>query len=108
MPTSTLFITECSGGANTGSVGLLEAILMPPLAEQHVQIGGASVTSAAFQANTTTLIVNCDVACCLAWGNTATPPVANANSQRMSAGETRHYGVPKGQGYYLAVIASTD
>lgn len=95
---ATLYITEFAGIA----LGF-PAPMTPPLAEQHVQISGSSVISAPFNAATTFVMVNCDTACNLAWGKT---PVADALSQRMSANETRFYGVPLGQAFEVAVIAN--
>lgn len=96
---ATLFITEFASMA-----GAYPAPQTPPLAEQHVQIGGASVTSAAFNAATTFIMVSGDAPACLAFG---TAPVADPLAHRMPADTTRYYGVYKSVGFKLAVIAPT-
>lgn len=102
-----LYITELSAATMAGLNGSptlsypIPAPKVPPVAEQNLAIGGTSVPSAAFNAATRFIMVNCDTACCLAWG--AAPTAVNT-AQRMSANETRFYGVTAGQ--KLAVIAA--
>lgn len=96
---ATLYITEFSSISSS-----YPAPATPPIAEQHVQIGSDSVTSAEFNDETTFVMLSCDAAACLAFG---TAPVAEGHTQYMPANTTRFYGVPKGQGYVVAVIQQT-
>lgn len=97
---ATLYISEFVTMGNASM-----APLVPAIVEQHVQIGSSSVLSSPFNKNTKIVMVNCDTACCLAWGPASVSPVAVTTSQRMGANETRFYNVPPG--YELAVIAAT-
>lgn len=104
-----LYITEFANAAMAGLVNVtpsfpLPAPLVPGVVEQHVAIGGGSVASAAFDPTTTFVMVNCDVACSLAWGAN---PTAVTTAQRMGANETRFYGVPAGSNLKVAVIGNT-
>lgn len=104
-----LYISEFADQGMAGLVNItpsfpLPAPLVPAVVEQHLAIGGGSVASAAFDATTTFVMLNCDVACSIAWGTT---PVAVATAQRMGANETRFYAVPKGAAYKVAVITNT-
>jgi hypothetical protein len=106
---ATLYITEFSRTTVTGVTGPASqtstpAPLVPPVAEQAIALSGASAASAAFQNDTTLVMVSTDAPCCLAWG---LDPTAVAGSQRMAANETRFYGVPKGEGLKLAAISTT-
>lgn len=108
-----LYITEFSNAAMAGLISPTTAFPLPAplvsgddtvMVEQHVTISGSTTQSAAFAATTTFVMLNCDVACSLAWG---TNPMAVATAQRMGANETRFYGVPKGAGYKVAVITNS-
>lgn len=83
----------------------------PPLAEQAIAITGSSVQSAAFNAKTTLVRINIDgtAAAAITFGTnpTATTPSAGAGSGRVSANGTEFRGVPKGQSFKVAFIATT-
>lgn len=105
---ATLYITEFSRTTSTGVSGpssqvATPAPLVPPTAEQAIPVSASSTQSAAFNVETTLVMVSTDSPCCLAWG---TDPTADINAQRMAANETRFYGVPKGEPMKLAVIAT--
>ena len=104
---STLYITEFADATMAGLISPsplfpIPAPMTPPVAEQNVTIGMSSTQSAAFNAETTFIMVNCDAACSLAFG---ADPTAVATAQRMGANETRFYGVVPGQ--KLAVITNS-
>lgn len=105
---ATLYITEFADATVadlTGSVTLqwpIPAPMTPPVAEQHIAITGSSTASAAFNANTTFVMVETDAICSLAWGSS---PTAVTTAQRMAANEVRFYGVVPGQ--KVAVISNT-
>lgn len=103
MP-NTLYITEYANAAPAGSIGPIGAPQAPALAEQHVQVSGSSVSSAALNAKTTIVMVSSNVDACLAIG---VAPVADPLSQRMPANTTRFYGVPAGGTFSIAVITPT-
>jgi hypothetical protein len=106
---ATLYITEFGRTTITGVTGpatqvATPAPLVPPVAEQVISLSGTSTQSAAFQNDTTLVMVSTDAPCCLAWGAN---PTATLSAQRMAANETRFYGVPKGQTMILAAISTT-
>lgn len=82
----------------------LAAPAEPSVAEQNVPIGGSSTQSAAFNAQTTFVMINCDEACSVAFG---TNPTAATTAKRLAANETRFFGVPAGKSYKVAVIANS-
>lgn len=73
----------------------------PAVAEQTLAIGGASNSSAAFNANTTIIRVHTDLACSIEIG---VSPVATTDTARMATNQTEYFGVSPGQ--QLAVIAN--
>ena len=98
---ATLYITEFNaiGG---GSGFIVGAALQPPVAEQTVAIGGASVASSAFTANTLFVRLHTDAICSIEFGAT---PVATATTARMAANQTEYFNVVAGQ--KVAVITNT-
>ena len=72
--------------------------------KQQLAIGGSSTPSAAFSARTSLLRVHTDANCRLEWG---TAPVADATSDRMSAGSTEYFWVLPGSSFKVAVISSS-
>ncbi len=96
-----LYISEFSQTGAEKSGGEVMAPLCPADVEQAVAVGGASVASTAFVANTRYVMLHTDTTCCLAFGAT---PTALAGFHRMAANETRFYGVVAGQ--KVAVIQS--
>lgn len=88
---ATLYITEFAyiGAAN----GAMQCAQQPPIAEQTLAIGGATVASAAFNAKTKFIRLHTDATCSVVIGAT---PVAAATKMRMAAGQTEYFGVPKG------------
>jgi hypothetical protein len=80
----------------------LPVLMVPYLAEQVVAIGGASVQSAAFSANTRMIRVHTDAICSIKIG---ADPTADANSTRMAANSTEFFDVRPG--HKIAVITNT-
>lgn len=100
---ATLYIGEfCAigGGGNFPIAGAQQ----PPIVEQTVAIGGASVQSSAFNAKTTLLRIHCDVVCSILFG---TNPTATAAKARLGANQTEYFSVPAGLSYKVAVITNT-
>lgn len=94
-----LFLTEYASLAHDTYSAGIAAPQEPSLAEQALTL---PATSAAFNAQTSFVMVHAQEATCLAWG---TAPTATTSKQRMAAGETRFYGVPVGKSYKVAGIA---
>jgi hypothetical protein len=100
-------ILTITGSRQSGSDargGAIMAPQMPATEEQSINITGASVQSAAFAPNTYMVRVNPDIACCLAFGSPAAPPVAVQGFHRLGPNETGYYTVHPGD--ILAVISS--
>lgn len=76
----------------------------PPIAEQHLAIGGSSVQSAAFNSSTRFVRVHTDATCSILIG--ANPTAATTN-QRFTTNQTEFKGVPVGQNYKIAVISNS-
>ena len=75
----------------------------PPLAEQTVVIGVASVQSSnAFNALTRLIRVHTDAICSLAIGSN---PTATTNTRRLAANTTEYFGAESGQ--RIAIITNT-
>ena len=74
----------------------------PAITEQQVPIGGSSAQSAAFNANTKFIRVNCTAVCSLLFGAN---PTAVATAKRLSANQTEYF--PVIAGHKVAVIANT-
>jgi hypothetical protein len=73
----------------------------PSVTEQTMTLSASSGQSAAFNAQTSFVMVHAQEAACLKWG---TNPTAVTTNQRMAAGETRFYGVPPGKSFKVAGI----
>ena len=106
---ATFYITEFNQLAVAFNPRGLETMPAPLAAsitaEQSVAITGASATSSAFNPKTVFILVNTDVACSIAFGSTASPAVAVTTAHRLSANESRFYGVAGNNN--IAVIANT-
>jgi hypothetical protein len=76
---------------------------IPSIANQNVAITAGSLSSAAFNALTTYVMISTDSVCSLAFG---TAPTAVTTAHRMAANETRFYTIPNDAGYKVAVIAN--
>jgi len=100
---ATLYIAEFEEMPHT-SGSKIPVALQPPLAEQTVAIGGASVASAAFNARTRFVRLHNDVICSVRFD---LAPTASATTARMAAGATEYHGVQKGVGMKVAVITNT-
>jgi hypothetical protein len=82
--------------------------MQPPIAEQAIVNTGASTASAAFNQKTRFVRLHTDAICAVAFGTAPTAIVAGATgTMRMAANQTEYHGVPQGQSYKVAVIAST-
>jgi hypothetical protein len=99
-----LFIAEYVQPAQFEGGNVVAFPQEPPIAEQTVAIGGASVQSAAFNAKTTFVRIHTDVICSVKFG---TNPTASATTARMAGGQERFVGVPVGQAFKVAVITNT-
>jgi len=97
-----LFITEYRSLARDTGHNFIAAGMEPSVAEQTMTVSGTSAPSAAFNEQTSFVMVHAQEAVCLKWG-TGTP-VAVTTAQRMAAGETRYVGVPAGKGFKVAAI----
>lgn len=98
---ATLYIAEY--GVTKGIGGLVAPIVAcPPLAEQTVAIGGASVQSSAFTSNTNIIRVHTDAICSVLID---TDPTVTAVKSRMAANQTEYFGVRPGD--KIAVITNT-
>jgi hypothetical protein len=109
---SVITITEYAGLAYPQVGGIQAQVPQePPLAEQAIAITGSTAQSAAFNAATTLVRINIDgtAACAITFGTnpTATTPSAGAGSGRLAANQTEFRGVPRGQSYKVAFIATT-
>ena len=76
-----------------------------PVAQQTLNIGGGSVASAAFNANTHLIRAHTDNVCSVLVGNPGTTPIATQTMCRMAANQTEYFGVDPGG--KIAVIANT-
>lgn len=97
---ATLYITEYAGAAQ--GVGGMLVPMEPPLAEQTVAIGGASVSSAAFGANTRLVRLRTDAICSVLFG---TAPTAAATNARMADESEAYHAVSPGM--KVAVITNS-
>lgn len=95
-----LYVTEYRRQAKDGISVPMPAGMEPALANQRLAIGAISVASAAFNANTSFVAVNADVACCVTF---AAAPTATTSLTRIPADGTQYFGVNPGD--KLAVIA---
>jgi hypothetical protein len=96
-----LFLTEYRDAARDTGSNFIAAGLEPAVNDTSVTASGTTAQSAAFNAQTSFVMVHAQEAVCLAWG---TNPTATTAKQRMAAGETRFYGIPAGQGFKVAYI----
>jgi hypothetical protein len=95
---ATLYVTEYIAQQES----LIQASVVPPVAEQTVAIGGASVASAAFNPNTTMVRIHPDAICSIAWGYA---PVATATNMRLPANISEYFMVRPGM--KVAVITNS-
>lgn len=98
---ATLYITELANTGISNNSPNLQMAAQPPIAEQTVTIGAASVQSSALNSATKFVRLFTDTACGIAFGSN---PTAGANSARMAANTTEYFAVPQGQSYKIAVI----
>jgi hypothetical protein len=100
-----LNVTEYKGPFVNRATGMPMA-RAPKVAQNNVQIAGASAQSAAFAATTTMIRVETDAICCIEIGADPTAIVLGATmTQRFVAGQTEYFYVTPG--HKIAVIAST-
>jgi hypothetical protein len=81
-----LYITEYASGSMVNGVLHTAGVL----GTQSVEIGDDSMASKPFSLRTDLIEINAEAACSIAVGK---DPVAVATARRISAGETRIYGV---------------
>ncbi len=99
-----LYVTEFTRQGRDGGGLLLPVADQPTVAEQVVAIGGGSVASSAFNANTNFVRVHTDAICSISFG---TAPTATTSTMRLAAGGTEYFSVPRGLSYKVAVITNT-
>lgn len=100
---ATLYITEFFSQGKDGQASIVPLPVVPPVAEQILTIGIASLASAAFNANTTIIRVCADSVCSIAWG---TSPVALVTNARLPANTLMEFAVPRGSALKVAVITN--
>lgn len=81
----------------------IQAPVEPSIDQAPVAIGGGSVQSALFGANTRVVRLHCDVICSVLFGTNPTVTTAN---KRLAANQTEYFGVPPGAGFRVAVISN--
>lgn len=97
-----LYITEYANAVMSDGVPV-QAGQEPSIDQTPVAIGGGSLQSAAFNANTRFVRLHTDAICSVVFGES---PTAVTNTQkRMAANSTEFFGVVPGQ--KVAVISST-
>lgn len=97
---ATLYVAEFGSLGDTAQ-SVAQIGQAPPVAEQALAIGGASVPSAAFNNDTQLVRIHADAICSIAFG---TAPVATTANMRLAAGQTEYFGVVRGQ--KVAVIVN--
>lgn len=95
---ATLYITEYTAIMDDR----IQIPLEPPVAEQTLAIGSASVRSVPFSGSTRVVRIACDSICSVSIG---TNPTATTLNGRLAANQTEFRGVQSGMS--LAVIANT-
>lgn len=93
------YITEYKGMARDPANAPVPAPEMPSLAEQAIEIGLKSTTSAPFSQHVKFISVKAGGPCCIAIGK---DPVAKPGFHPLDAGEVRWYGVYPG--HKIAVV----
>ena len=103
-----LYISEFAE-MQIGPAGRVGAMAMQPtLAEQAISNVGGNTQSTAFNAKTRFVRLHADTICAIEFGTNPTAVAAGATgTARLAAGQTEYFGVPLGQSYKVAVIAST-
>ncbi len=98
-----LYISEYTTTGAMGYGGQVTPVATePPIVEQTVAIGGASVQSSAFGANTRFIRIHTDAICSVLIGSN---PTATAVKKRMAANQTEYFVVTPG--HKIAVITNT-
>lgn len=75
----------------------------PAITEYTVAIGGGSVQSPVFNANTNLIRVHSDAICSIKIGLNPTATTSNA---RMAQNQTEYFGFEAGKGFQIAVISN--
>jgi hypothetical protein len=96
-----LFITEYAALARDGFDAQIMAGAEPAVSASSVTPGVATAQTSALNAQTAFVMLHAQEAVCVSFG---TSPTAVVTQQRMAAGETRFYGVPKGKSFKIAHI----
>jgi hypothetical protein len=100
---ATLYVTEFNAGGGVSNFPL-SAAQQTPVAEQTVNIGGASAQSNAFNANTTLVRLHTDAICSIEFGAN---PTSTALKARMAANQTEYFSIPPNSGWKVAVITNS-
>lgn len=98
---ATLYITEFSNIGVPANSTQSQMAAQPPIVEQTVALGAASVQSSAVNASTKFVRLFTDTICGISFG---TNPTAVAGSARMAANTTEYFAIPQGQSYKIAAI----
>lgn len=100
---ATVYIREYARiGRDLNSIDVQSGV-EPGLVNQTVAIGGSSVQSAAFNAQTRFVRIHTDAICSILFG---TNPTAVAGSGRMAANSTEFFAVDPGSNLKVAVITN--
>lgn len=98
---ATLFITEFEDLPGSRGGQVVQAVKVPPIAEQTVAIG-VSTQSSAFNTNTKIVRLHTDAICSVKFG---TNPTALTTSMRMAADTTEYFYV--NAAHKVAVVTNT-
>lgn len=96
-----LYITEYLRVGSGDNSGGIQAGLEPPLADQTVNISGASTQSSALNNETRVVMVHTDLLCHVQIGEN---PTATTSTRRLPADTTVFYSIPPGVTFKIAVI----
>lgn len=91
-----IYITEYVNAPPIQNGQMLAVGAEPAIAEQRVAIGGASASSAAFNAKTKFVRIHTDAICSIKFGASGST-TAVATEKRMAANTTEFFGVVPGQ-----------
>lgn len=100
---ATLYITEFANGMSQVGSTSPQVLPTPPVATQAISISGSSALSAAFNAGTHAVQLQCDTGCSIAFGAS---PTATTSTTLLSANQAQNFVVIPGQ--KVAVITNAS
>lgn len=102
---ATLYITEYTEiGRDRQAASIQSGLEDGTRVNQTVAIGGSSVASNAFNANTRMVRLHTDAICSIDFGKA---PTATTAKSRMAANTTEYFSIPLGASIKVAVITNT-